>query len=70
LEEASERWFRALRIILTLLAVLWVFEAVNTMLGHRLNRFGIYPREFETLPGILLWPLLLLHSPERIGIRC
>ncbi len=56
--EVTENWVRALRIILSFLAVLWVAETVNTVFGHRLNVFGIYPREIETLPGILLWPLL------------
>lgn len=56
--DVTENWVRALKIIFSFLAVLWLAETVNTALGHRLNVFGIYPREPETLPGILLWPLL------------
>lgn len=56
--EPAEVWFRALKIILAFVGLLWIVETVNTLLGHRLNVFGIYPREFETLPGIILWPLL------------
>ncbi|MDZ7686165.1 MAG: hypothetical protein U5O39_15140 [Gammaproteobacteria bacterium] len=56
--EPTEAWLRALRIILCFLAILWVFETINTVLGHRLNVLGIYPREIETLPGIVLWPFL------------
>lgn len=56
--EPTEAWLRALKIILCFLAILWVFETVNTFLGHRLNVLGIYPRELETLPGIVLWPFL------------
>lgn len=41
-----------------LVGVIWLVEILNNLIGHRLNIFGIYPRRTESLPGILLWPLL------------
>ncbi len=58
MSDLTENWARAFKTVLAFLAVLWAVETVNTLLGHRLNVFGIYPRELETLPGIVLWPLL------------
>jgi membrane associated rhomboid family serine protease len=44
--------------VVILVAVIWVVEVINTLVGHRLNVFGIYPRRIDSLPGIILWPLL------------
>ncbi|MFT5015233.1 MAG: membrane associated rhomboid family serine protease [Patiriisocius sp.] len=52
--------FSALKAVLILVGVIWLVEILNNLIGHRLNVFGIYPRRAESLPGILLWPLL--HS--------
>ena len=38
--------------------LIWVAHLVNTFTGHQLDVFGIYPRNIETLPGIILWPFL------------
>lgn len=48
----------ALKAVLILVGVIWLVEILNNLIGHRLNIFGIYPRRTESLPGILLWPLL------------
>src|SRR5438093_3318990 len=45
-------------------AVLWVIEIVNTLLGHRLSAWGIVPRTISGLVGIPLSPFLhasMLH---------
>lgn len=40
------------------LAVLWLLEVVDVALGHRLDAFGISPRDLGELPQILSAPLL------------
>ncbi len=42
----------------TFVAVLWVLEVVDTVVGHRLDRLGIEPLEADGLWGILFAPLL------------
>ncbi|MBV1877046.1 MAG: rhomboid family intramembrane serine protease [Pseudomonadales bacterium] len=51
-------WFAAAKLILALVAVLWVVELANYLVGHRLNSYGIYPRRVESLPGLIIWPFL------------
>lgn len=58
IKDSTASWVNGLRIILGFLALLWLIEAANTALGHRLNAFAVYPRQVESLPGILLWPFL------------
>jgi membrane associated rhomboid family serine protease len=48
------------RPVLILVAVIWVVEFANLLLGNRLVVFGILPRTFAGLIGIPLAPLL--HS--------
>lgn len=50
--------------VLILVFVLWGIEIFNLLTGHELNRFGIFPRQIENLPGIIVAPFLhgsLLH---------
>jgi len=58
LRDVADDWFYGAKVILIFAAILWVVEAINTLVGNRLNLLGIYPRDVSTLPGILLWPLL------------
>ena len=44
--------------LLILVAALWIIEAVNTIMGHRLNSWGILPRTIYGLKGIFLSPFL------------
>ncbi len=37
---------------------MWVIEVINAAIGHRLNYFGIHPRQIEGLPGIFFWGFL------------
>ncbi len=46
--------------VLILVALIWVVEFVNLILGHRLVSWGILPRSFSGLIGIPLAPML--HS--------
>ena len=47
-----------LMLLAALVAVIWAVELVNTLLGHRLNEYGLLPRTMEGLRGIPLSPLL------------
>ncbi|MFP5220200.1 MAG: rhomboid family intramembrane serine protease, partial [Actinomycetes bacterium] len=44
--------------VLALLAVMWVAEIVDTVLGGRLDRLGIEPRDVDGLTGVVLAPFL------------
>ena len=39
-------------------ALMWVLEVVDTVLGGRLDRLGIEPRDADGLTGVVLAPLL------------
>jgi membrane associated rhomboid family serine protease len=41
-----------------LLAVFWIFNLINKILGYKLNYLGIYPRSLHGLLGILFSPFL------------
>ncbi|HIG42332.1 MAG: rhomboid family intramembrane serine protease [bacterium] len=58
MQDVAENWISALKLILTLVILIWGIEIINNFLGHRLGAYGIYPRNVEALPGILLWPFL------------
>ncbi len=42
----------------TLLAGLWLLEAIDQLSGNRLDQFGIHPQQLDGLPGIVSAPLL------------
>ncbi len=44
--------------LIILVITLWIIEGVNSILGHRLNSWGILPRTAYGLKGIPLFPLL------------
>ncbi len=51
--------------VLILVAVIWIVEIVNLLLGHRLVSFGILPRSLSGLIGIPLAPMIhggVLHA--------
>ncbi len=50
--------FEGTRIVLALLAAMWVFEIVDVALDNRLDQYGIEPRDPEGLFGILAAPFL------------
>jgi len=48
------------RVLLVLLAIMWLSEIVDTALDHRLDSYGIEPRDADGLIGIPAAPFL--HS--------
>lgn len=44
--------------VLVMLAVMWVSEIVDVPLDHRLDRYGIEPRQLDGLDGVLFAPFL------------
>ena len=57
-ERARASFRLAFRIALCLVAFLWLIQSVNTAFDLGLGRFGVRPREWSGLPGIVLAPLL------------
>jgi membrane associated rhomboid family serine protease len=44
--------------VVVLLGVMWVAEAVDVLLGGRLDRLGVEPRQVDGLTGVVLAPFL------------
>lgn len=57
-ERARANFRLAARIALGFVALIWLIQVLNWALDLDLGRFGVRPREFAGLPGILLAPLL------------
>jgi membrane associated rhomboid family serine protease len=54
-------------ILGTIVALMWLVEIVDLVMGGRLNYFGIYPRNSIGLRGILLAPFLHLNFQHLIS---
>ncbi len=52
--------FDGVRILLALVAVMWVSEIVDTAADHRLDQYGIEPRDADGLIGVVTAPFLHL----------
>jgi membrane associated rhomboid family serine protease len=48
----------ALLILFALVALMWMVEVVDVALDHRLDRYGIEPRDVDGLDGVLAAPFL------------
>jgi membrane associated rhomboid family serine protease len=48
----------AIRIVIALVALMWALEIVDVALDHRLDRYGIEPRDPDGLDGVLAAPFL------------
>jgi membrane associated rhomboid family serine protease len=48
----------ALKLVLAMVAVMWVTEVVDIVSGHRLDEYGIHPRDVDGLPEIVSAPFL------------
>jgi len=48
----------ALKLVLVMVAVMWVAEVVDIAAGHRLDEYGIHPRDVDGLPEIVSAPFL------------
>ena len=46
------------RVVLGMTALMWVLEMVDLLTGHRLDRFGIQPRDLDGLVGVVTAPFL------------
>lgn len=57
-ERARANFRLAFRIALGLVVLLWLIQIVNETLGLGLERFGVRPRAWSGLAGIVLAPLL------------
>jgi membrane associated rhomboid family serine protease len=57
-ERARANFQLAFRIALGFVALIWLIDILNWALDLELERFGVRPRQFAGLPGILLAPLL------------
>ena len=51
-------WVRAAGLVGGFVALLWLLEIVDTLAAHRLDAYGVQPREGEGLLGIAFAPLL------------
>jgi membrane associated rhomboid family serine protease len=58
--DRAPRSLVALQVIVGFVALLYVVELVDTLLGHRLDEAGVRPRQADGLDGIAFAPLL--HS--------
>lgn len=47
-----------IRVVLGLLAAMWVLELLDLALDHRLDQYGIEPRDADGLVGVLAAPFL------------
>ena len=56
-----------LLLVMATAAVMWLSEIVDTVLGHRLDRYGIVPRTDEGLVGIAAAPFLHLGFDHLIA---
>jgi membrane associated rhomboid family serine protease len=48
----------ALLLVAAIVALMWVTEVVDVIAGHRLDDYGIHPRDVDGLPEILAAPFL------------
>jgi membrane associated rhomboid family serine protease len=56
-EPESDRW-AGFRIVISLAALMWVVEVVDSIDNHRLDQYGIRPRDADGLVGIVAAPFL------------
>ena len=47
-----------IQIVLAMVALMWVLEIVDVALDHRLDRYGIEPRDVDGLDGVVAAPFL------------
>ena len=50
--------FAGVQVVLCLLVAMWVLEVVDVALDHRLDEYGIEPRELDGLVGVVAAPFL------------
>ena len=57
-DTARDRRLDGFRVVLALAAIMWASEIVDTIADHRLDRYGIEPRDEDGLVGIVAAPFL------------
>jgi membrane associated rhomboid family serine protease len=50
--------FEGAWIVVGMIALMWVLEIVDLLVGHRLDAFGIQPRDLDGLAGVVVAPFL------------
>src|SRR4051812_9418611 len=48
----------ALLLVAAMIALMWILEVVDVVADHRLDNYGIHPRDVDGLPEILAAPFL------------
>jgi membrane associated rhomboid family serine protease len=48
----------ALMLVVAMIALMWITEVIDVIDGHRLDRYGIHPRDVGGLPEIVSAPFL------------
>ena len=56
-----------LALIGLMVAVMWISEVVDTLAGHRLDRYGIRPHDADGLTGVVTAPFLHAGFGHLIG---
>lgn len=60
LKDLFNHWLDALQLISSLVGLIWCVGILNHVEGYAFNAWGIYPRDVDALPGLILW--VLLHA--------
>jgi membrane associated rhomboid family serine protease len=55
------------RLLVGMVAVMWIVEAIDALDSHHLDAAGIRPRQVSGLPGVLLGPFLHVSWGHLIG---
>ena len=50
--------YRGSFYVLIFIALLWVIELINVAMHHRLDQYGLYPRDTQSYAGLLLWSFI------------
>jgi membrane associated rhomboid family serine protease len=58
---------RAIQLVIATAALMWVLEIVDVALDHRLDRYGIEPRDVDGLDGIVAAPFLHVGFGHLVG---
>ena len=54
----KESFLQAIKIVFFLVLIIWIVEILNLVLGHPFYVWGILPRNFDGMTGIVLHPFI------------
>ena len=63
----SSPFVQGAQVLLAIVALMWVLEIVDVALDHRLDNYGIEPRDPDALPGIVSSPFLHAGFGHLVG---